>query len=254
MSLYRFPRTSLALAVLATTGSGVVQAATDAFISSSELEEIVVTASRTKQRIFDSPASLSVIDETELARATVPGLAELIRDVPGVQVTDSGQPGLGRIRIRGEESRRTAILINSQEVTDHYEVGTPLTLHPAMVERIEVMRGSGSVLYGSRALSGVVNFITRKGGTEPLQATVEGGYDSATDGYNSFASLYGNAAGFEYRLAGSKSDHDDRATPSGSMENTSYDNDSVYLYAGRGFGAQRLEYTYEKFSSSSKIK
>ncbi|MCB1699814.1 MAG: TonB-dependent receptor [Pseudomonadales bacterium] len=253
MSLYRFPRTSLALAVLATTGSGVVQAATDAFISSSELEEIVVTASRTKQRIFDSPASLSVIDETELARATVPGLAELIRDVPGVQVTDSGQPGLGRIRIRGEESRRTAILINSQEVTDHYEVGTPLTLHPAMVERIEVMRGSGSVLYGSRALSGVVNFITRKGGTEPLQATVEGGYDSATDGYNSFASLYGNAAGFEYRLAGSKSDHDDRATPSGSMENTSYDNDSVYLYAGRGFGAQRLEYTYEKFSSSSNV-
>ena len=213
----------------------------------------MVTASRTQQRIFDSPASLSVIDEEELARATVPSLAEMLRDVPGVQVTDSGQPGLGRIRIRGEESRRTAILVNSQEITDHYEVGIPLTLHPAMVERIEVMRGSGSVLYGSRALSGVVNFLTRKGGTEPLQATVEGGYDSATEGYNSFVSLYGNVEGFEYRLAGTKSDHDDRSTPEGNMENTAYDNESVYLYAGRGFGDQRVEYTYENYKSGSNI-
>ena len=51
-----------------------------------------------------------------------------------------------------------------------------------MVERVEVLRGSGAVLYGSRALSGVVNFITRKGGTEPLQVTVSGGYDGSTDG------------------------------------------------------------------------
>ncbi|MCB1708218.1 MAG: TonB-dependent receptor, partial [Halioglobus sp.] len=253
MKAKQYPRTVLALAILAASGSGALQAATDTPVAAGELEEIVVTASRTRQRIFDSPASLSVINEAELARATAPSLAELMRDVPGIQVTDSGQPGLGRIRIRGEESRRTAILVNSQEITDHYEVGTPLSLNPAMVERIEVMRGSGSVLYGSQALSGVVNFLTKKGGTEPLQATVEGGYDSATDGYNSFASLYGNLDGWEYRLAGSKSDHDDRATPAGSMDNTAYDNDSVYLYAGRGFGDQRLEYTYEKYESSSNV-
>ena len=248
-----FSRAPLAVAVCAALVPPVATAADGSFEAASELEEIVVTASRSRERLFDSPASLSVINERELARATVPSLAELMRDIPGVQVTDSGQPGLGRIRIRGEESRRTAILVNSQEITDHYEVGTPLTLQPAMVERVEVLRGSGSVLYGSRALSGVVNFITRKGGTEPLQATVEGGYDSATDGYNGFASLYGNIDGFEYRLAGTKSDHDDRSTPAGSMDNTSYDNDGLYLYAGRDFGAQRLEYTYEKYKSSSNV-
>ena len=91
---------------LAASVPGTVRGAPDAFAANSELEEIVVTASRTRQRVFDSPASLSVINEAELARATVPSLAELMRDVPGVQVTDSGQPGLGRIRIRGEESRR----------------------------------------------------------------------------------------------------------------------------------------------------
>lgn len=247
------PRAAVALTFLTLIPVGAAWGVTESFAAASELEEIVVTASRTRQRIFDSPASLSVINEEELARATVPSLAEMLRDVPGVQVTDSGQPGLGRIRIRGEESRRTAILVNSQEITDHYEVGTPLTLHPAMVERIEVMRGSGSVLYGSRALSGVVNFLTRKGGTQPLQATLEGGYDSATEGYNTFASIYGNADGLEYRLAGTKSDYGDRATPEGHMDNTAYDSDSMYFYAGRGFGDHTVEYTYEKYQSSSKV-
>lgn len=217
------------------------------------LEEIVVTASRNQQRVFDSPVSLSVISQAELERSTASTLAEMMRDVPGVQVTDSGQPGLGRVRLRGEESRRTAILINSQEVTDHHEVGTPLTLHPSLVERIEIIRGSGAVLYGSRALSGVVNFFTRKGGSEPVQATLSGGYNSATSGYNAFASVYGNIQGFEYRLAWSESDYDERSTPEGDMPDTSFENESVYLFAGETFGDHRLEYTYENFESSSDI-
>jgi hemoglobin/transferrin/lactoferrin receptor protein len=205
------------------------------------------------ERVFDSPASLSIINERDLARATAPSLAEVLRDIPGVQVTDSGQPGLGRIRIRGEESRRTAVLINGQEVTDHYEVGTPLTLNPAMVERVELIRGSGSVLYGSRALSGVVNFITRKGGTEPVQVTLSGGLDGATEGYNNFASVFGNLRGLDYRGAWSKSDHDDRETPAGTMDNSAYDNKSFYFYAGKTFGDHRFEYTWEDYESSSDI-
>jgi hemoglobin/transferrin/lactoferrin receptor protein len=220
---------------------------------SKRLEETVVTASRSAQRVFDSHASLSVITEEDLARTTVPSVAELLRDLPGVQVTDSGQPGQARIRIRGEESRRTAVLINGQEVTDHHEVGTPLTLHPSMLERVELVRGSGSVLYGSRALSGVVNFITRKGGTEPFQATLAGGYSGATNGYDSFASVFGNVQGFEYRLAWSQSDHEERETPAGKMENTAFDHESAYLYTGKDFGHHRLEYVYENHESSSGI-
>jgi hemoglobin/transferrin/lactoferrin receptor protein len=217
------------------------------------LEEIVITASRTQQRVFDSPLSLSVIDREALDHSTAYSLAEVLRDIPGLQVTDSGQSGAQRIRLRGEESRRSAILVNSQEVTDHFEVGTPLSLDPSMVERVEVIRGSGSVLYGSKALSGVVNFLTRKGGTEPLQATVSGSYDTATDGYNGFASVYGNLDGFEYRLAYSDSDHDERQTPQGEIENTSFDNSNTYLYAGKSFGDNLFEYIYEDYESSSNI-
>jgi len=221
--------------------------------SNAALDEVIVTASRNQQRVFDSPVSLSVINQGELGRSTAPTLAEMMRDVPGVQVTDSGQPGLSRVRLRGEESRRTAILINSQEVTDHHEVGTPLTLHPALVERIEIIRGSGAVLYGSRALSGVVNFFTRKGGSKPIQATLSGGYDGATDGYNAFASVYGNLEGLEYRMAWSESDYQERSTPEGDMPNTAFENTSAYLYLGKNFGDHHLEYTYENYQSSSGI-
>lgn len=246
-----FPQSALACAVWAALGSGPALGAPSPSDSTAMLEEIVVTASRNRERVFDSPATLSVITGEELDRAIAPTLADMLRDVAGVQISDSGQPGMSRIRIRGEESRRTAVLVNSQEVTDHHEVGTPLSLHPAMVERIEVVRGSGAVLYGSRALSGVVNFLTRKGGTEPIQATVLGSYDSATEGYSGFASLYGNVEGYEYRIAGVNSDYDNRSTPEGTMENTSYDNNSLYFYTGKSFGEHRFEYTYEDYQASS---
>jgi len=221
--------------------------------ASNLLEEIVVTASRHEQRVFDSSATLDVIDERTLSRSTVHALADLLRDVPGLRVSDSGQAGLKRLRIRGEESRRSAVLIDSQELTDHFEVGTPLTLHPSMVERVEVIRGSGAVLYGSRALGGVVNFLTRKGGERPFQFTLSGGYDFATSGATGFASAYGNLNGFEYRLAYAESDQEERDTPRGEVENTAFDNSNAYLFAGRGFGAHRLEYSYENYDSSADI-
>ncbi len=221
--------------------------------SQSYLEEITVTGSRTEKSVMASPLSLSVVTAQDIQQSTANLAAELLRDIPGVQLSDRGQPGLMRIRIRGEESRRTAILIDGQEVTDHREVGAPLTLDPSMIERIEVVRGAGSVLYGSKAISGVVNFITRKGGTRPLQATVSANYNSATAGEALFASLYGSVQGLDYRLAASNSDQNDRQTSIGSIDNTSSDSDSVYAYLGKQFGNHRLELNYDNYNSSTEV-
>ncbi|MGI9289032.1 MAG: TonB-dependent receptor plug domain-containing protein [Pseudomonadales bacterium] len=217
------------------------------------LEEVTVTGSRTEKTLMESPLSLSVVTGQEIQQSTTNLVAELLRDVPGVQLTDAGQPGLMRIRIRGEESRRTAILIDGQEVTDHREVGVPLTLDPSMIARVEVLRGAGSVLYGSKAISGVVNFITHKGGTRPLQATVSGNYDSATSGEALFASLYGNVQGLEYRLAASRSDRNDRHTPVGELEDTASESDSVYAYLGKQLGSHRVELSYDNYNSSAEV-
>lgn len=217
------------------------------------LEEVVVTARRAPRIVMDASETISVIDQEQLRRSTAWGLADAMRSLPGLQVVDAGQPGLQRIRIRGEESRRTAILLDGLEITDHWEYGTPLSLNPLLVERIEVVRGSGSVLYGPRALSGVVNFITRKGGTEPLQFEASAGWDSATRGNESFASMFGNIDGLSYRVALSDSDHGKRHTPDGRVDNTAFDNRSVYAWAGHDFGAHHIDLLYDSYKASTEV-
>ncbi len=244
-NLHRSKHFCRSLLYLALLGASGVQADT--------LEEVVVTASRVQETLLSSAASLSVLTEQQLERMAAPTLAELMRDLPGVQVSDGGQPGLARIRLRGEESRRTAILINGQAVTDHYEVGTPLTLPPELLQRVEVVRGSGAIMYGSKALSGVVNFITKKGGTEPFQADVTLSHVGATDGEDRFFSVYGNLQGWEYRFAYSDNDHSDRRSARGKVTPSSFNSEDSYAYLGKGFGDHRFEYVFEDYNSSSKI-
>lgn len=217
------------------------------------LEEVVVTASRVEERLLDSSASLSVMTREDLARMTASGVADFLRDVPGLQVSDSGQAGLKRIRIRGEDSRRSAILVDSHELADHSEVGTPLTIHPDMLGRIEVLRGSGSVLYGSKALSGVTNLMTLKGGSAPLQATVKGSYDGTTDGDTLFASVHGLQDGWSYRLAAADSDHGLRRTPEGRAENTAFENQGYYGFLEKVAGNHALGLTWDRYESRSDI-
>ena len=97
-----FSRSTLALAVGAALGAGSIASSANPGAGNTVLEEVVVTANRSPERIFDSSATLSVITQQELDRSIAPTLAEMLRDVAGVQISDSGQPGLGRIRIRGE--------------------------------------------------------------------------------------------------------------------------------------------------------
>lgn len=218
-----------------------------------DLETITVTATRTERRLMDSPLSSSVITSEEIEMSSAASLADLLRDVPGIEITDAATAGMKRIKIRGESSRRVAVLIDGQELTDHSTYGAPLLLDPAMVERIEVIRGTGSVLYGQKALGGVVNFITKKGGDELIQASLSTSYDSATKGTQYNASAFGSGGGFDYRLSWSDSDHDNRETPEGELNDTAFSNDSIMAYGAYNFGDQTIGLSYDQYNMSSEI-
>lgn len=219
----------------------------------SEQVMLVVTPSRRPESVREAAASVSVVTRQELERTASDSPAEAMREVPGVQITDAGEPGLKRIRIRGEESRRVAILIDGQEFADERDVGTPLLLAPEMIERIEVVRGTGSVLHGSRAIGGVVNFITKKGGYHPVQGTASAMYDSSTNGHQEFASIYGGVEGYEYRVAGAIADHSDREAADGEQENTSYENESYLAFLSKTWGKHTLAFSHEDFNASSDV-
>uniref|UniRef100_UPI0033412262 TonB-dependent receptor plug domain-containing protein n=1 Tax=Castellaniella defragrans TaxID=75697 RepID=UPI0033412262 len=212
------------------------------------LDTITVAGTRTETSIKDNPASVSVVDEEQLERQPPASIADLVRDVPGVEVIDASAPGMQRLRIRGESSNRVTILVDGQEITDHSDYGTPILVDPANVERIEVIRGPASVLYGAKAIGGVVNIITKRGASRPIQLELGGSYFSGTKGWQGWAAVSGTVGDFDYRLSGSADRHHDRVVPKGQytdtgrLDGSSYRNSDVSLHLGYTFGESRNHY------------
>ncbi|MGK0440459.1 MAG: hemoglobin/transferrin/lactoferrin receptor protein [Pseudohongiellaceae bacterium] len=125
-----------------------------------------------------------------------------------------------RIEIRGKYSRRVAILIDGQELTDHSAYGASLLLDPAMVERIDVIHSTGFVLYGQKALAGVVNFITKEGGDEPIQASLTSSYNTAAHVTHYSVTVFSAVGDFDNKLSWSDSNHNNRETHGGELNNT----------------------------------
>ncbi|UTH76696.1 TonB-dependent receptor domain-containing protein [Chromobacterium sp. IIBBL 290-4] len=134
----------------------------------SELERVVVTATGYEQKIKEAPASISVITREELEKQPFTNLADAIRNLEGVSVNGSG-PADKDISIRGLPGEYTLIMVdgrrqNTREARSRGTGGFQQYQIPPLeaIERIEVVRGPMSSLYGSDAMGGVINIITRK--------------------------------------------------------------------------------------------
>ncbi|XLX41238.1 TonB-dependent receptor domain-containing protein [Ectopseudomonas mendocina] len=139
------------------------------------LGDVVVSASGFEQKITDAPASISVISREELQQKRYNNLAQALGDVEGIDIGQgTGKTGGLNISIRGMPSQYTLILIDGRRqnaagnVTPNGFNETSTSFMPPMsaIERIEVIRGPMSTLYGSDAMGGVINIITRKVGRE----------------------------------------------------------------------------------------
>ena len=156
-------------------------------------DTVVVTASASEQSLKDAPASISVITQEDLKKKPIQNLKDVLQEVPGVQLTNEGDNRQG-VSIRGLSSSYTLILVDGKRVNSRNAVfrhnDFDLNWIPVdAIERIEVVRGPMSSLYGSDALGGVVNIITRKvgkawHGTVTADTTVQEDRDRG-DSYNS---------------------------------------------------------------------
>ena len=131
-----------------------------------QLEEVVVTASRTATRLDDLVSEVIVIDRDAIEKSAGRTLAELLARSAGVQFSSNGGNGkAASIYIRGTETRHTILLIDGVRYGSA-TLGTPVweNIPLEAIERIEVLKGPGSSLYGSDAAGGVVQIFTRQGG------------------------------------------------------------------------------------------
>ena len=161
-------RCAIALAVA--TG-GAAQAQNTAALDSKAVEEVVVTAAGFEQKIVDAPASISVVSAEELAQRPYITLTDAVRELEGVDIGETAdKTGQRTISIRGMGSDYTLILIDGKRQNNHGDIypnnfgGNQFNHIPPLdaIERIEVIRGPASTLYGADALGGVINIITKK--------------------------------------------------------------------------------------------
>lgn len=133
----------------------------------SYLDEVVVTATQRAQSVREVPAAASVILREQMDTQGAENVLDSLRDTPGVAMIGRGVGGRKTVSLRGMEGRHTLFLVNGQRIittddwvghSDYQYEWAPLD----GVERIEVVRGPMSVLYGSDALGGVVNVITAR--------------------------------------------------------------------------------------------
>lgn len=215
-----FKKTSLAIALALSLPLISAQAA-----ESYKAQDVVVTASRVEQQLADVNMSVSVITSEDIAELSgAKTIADLLESkVPGIQVKNDGGQGIDRIKIRGEDAFRTLVMIDGQRISEQKSMsGVPLLIDPSQVERIEVIRGPASVLYGSDAIGGAINIITKKGGKDAFGATVSAGLDTASSGKELSGSIYGAANGWKYRLGGAIRNADNIDTPVGEMPHTEF--------------------------------
>lgn len=171
------------------------------------LEPIVVTATRMEEKASEQASAVSIVtrDAIELASPSLAG--DVLRGLPGVVVQRAGSPGgLENIKIRGGKSTHTLVLIDGFPVNSptlgEFDVGS---LPPDGFERIEIVRGAQSALYGSNAMGGVVNFIPRKGEGRQYGAGLGGG-SFETLQWKGFAQGGGRGGNYFLGASGFRSD------------------------------------------------
>jgi outer membrane cobalamin receptor len=185
-----------------------------------DMEEIVVTATRYERKVADVTSAMSVIDSREIEASNADYVMDIIGSQPGIYIRKDATYGRQDIEVRGLGSncRRIQTLIDGRpEKMAMFGCTVTQTLPLANIERIEVVRGPESVLYGTDAMGGVVNIITRK----LLKPGFETDAMISYGAYNSFHSLLrhgGNTGKFDYYLTydyKSSDGHRDNAAYSG---------------------------------------
>jgi vitamin B12 transporter len=185
---------------IAVTMIGLMRASAAYAAAEVATDEVVVTATRIPTPESQVASSITIITAGEIEARQLQTLPDVLKDVPGLNVVRSGGPGgQTSVFMRGTNSDHTKVFVDGIDVNDpssptaSFDFGLFLAQD---IAKVEVLRGPQSGLYGSDAIGGVINIITKSGsGPASVVARVEGG---SFDTFNQSAALGGSADGFHY--------------------------------------------------------
>ena len=181
----------------------------------------LVVINRVEESLRDVPASVSLISRPDIVADGAINLAELLKTVPGVDLQGGAYPGdVTKPILRGHgpglQSKRVLVLVDGRRVAEPFQSAVEFALFASdNIERVEVLRGPASALFGSDAMAGVINIITRRGGETPV-TELRAGYGSYD--LQQYRVAHGGQQGdLDYFLTGSYQDTDGHTdNPNGS--------------------------------------
>ena len=175
-------------------------------LKSYELSDVIITATRTATPIYELASSVSLIDSTQIKSSHKFNIYELLQSQIGISISQQGAPGaFTQVYIRGADPSQTQVLIDGIDMNMVNDPGNTYDfadLSTDNIDRIEIIRGPQSTLYGSDALAGVINIITKKGSGKPLftLSTEGGSYNT----YKGILGLSGSLSRMNYSIGLSK--------------------------------------------------
>lgn len=206
-----------------------------------QLPKINVVANLVEQNNADTLAAVTVIDREEIERKQFNSLQDLLRTVPGVTFTNSG--GYGKqtsVSIRGTNSKHVLVLVDGQRWNAATAGSSSFEFLPIeQIERVEVVKGPRSSLYGSEAIGGVIQIFTRKGtqeGIKPFASLTYGSHE--TYKANAGLNIKNNKNWANLSVAGMKTQGLDATAAPVETDKDGYENYSVSLNAGHQFNDQ----------------
>jgi vitamin B12 transporter len=182
-------------------------------------EHIVVSATRTEAPSGQVASAVTVFDAAQIERRQQPPLADLLRQAPGATVVRVGAPGsVTSLFVRGGESNYTKVLLDGVPMNEPGGAFNMSNVTTENLDRIEFIRGANSAVYGSDAMTGVLQLFTRRGESPrpSVRATVEGGSFSAARGSAGVSARVGRLD-YSADLAGLTTDND---VPNNEFRNT----------------------------------
>lgn len=236
---------------------------TNAYAAEDRVEEIVVTASGFEQKITDAPASISVISNEELLTRPNVNLLDMLKYQEGIDIgTSRDKTGQGSVSMRGLTGEYTLLLIDGKRQNNHGDIypnnfgGNAFGHMPPTeaIERIEVIRGPASTLYGADALGGVINVITKKNadtwyGTLNMSGTFQDNDQFGNDKKGDFSVTGPLVPGV--LSAGLRASYYDTEASSPQFEPTVDPNGTVHTRAlGFGRGGRTVESDTESYGFS----
>ena len=205
---------------------------TDCMAETAPGETIIVTATRTEIPLKDAIVPVTVITREDIELSLATDLSELLRFEAGIDIGRNGGPGQSTsIFLRGSESNHTLVLIDGVRINPGTLGGAAIQhIAPEIIERIEIVKGARSALFGTDAIGGVINIITRRAEDAFVEGSLESGNFDTRSGYLSGGNRSENS---EFGVTLNWQTTDGYAPRTDSDIERGYENLSASLYASR---------------------